>query len=71
MNKNMKSKPKKMQKDKEAKTLKTCGACMCSDNGKCFAYAFKGKSGKPTPCQVAFHACPDFIEKSENCEDEY
>jgi len=58
----MKSKTEPMQMD----TLKnqTCSVCKCADGGKCYHFAFMGKSGKPLSCQVAFASCPGFMEKT-------
>ena len=58
----MKPKTKPMQMD----TLKnqTCSVCKCASGGKCYHFAFMGKSGKPLSCQVAFASCPGFMEKT-------
>ena len=65
----MKSKTEPMQMD----TLKnqTCSVCKCASGGKCYHFAFMGKSGKPLSCQVAVMNCPGYMEKSNGCDSEY
>lgn len=65
-----KPKPKKMQVDTTKN--QTCDVCRCHDAGKCYSYVFNDKKpGKPISCQVAFIACPGFMEKSDDCESEF
>ena len=48
-----------------------CETCKCADGGKCYHFAFMGKSGKPISCQVAFASCPGYMEKATGQEAEY
>jgi len=41
-----------------------CETCKCASGGKCYHFAFMGKSGKPTLCQVAFPPALDTWRKS-------
>ena len=61
-------KTKSMQMDIKKQN---CETCKCADGGKCYHFAFMGKSGKPLSCQVAVMNCPGYMEKSNGCDSEY